>query len=927
MLQIVAPAGYGKSVFARQLGEQLQSYAICDCAGIRDVADFSRRLIAALAETRPLDADDLARTELTLSQDPADWVSVALATWSADAAPRCFVLENAEDLAQSPALIDLYADLVRSTPRPLIVCSRAPLPIPYGHDLNPVDVLVLGPHDLRFSSEEIAAVLPSLDPAEASAIERLTEGWPVVVALVARRATHESLSTVLLTLRDVVHDQLYEYMASQLVAALSPAELDLAIALAAIPDARLIDLERAVDRTFGRNLGSLRERLPVSLDGDRYALHPMLAEMLRKEHRARGEALVRGSAEAAAAAGEEVRAAQLYLAARDDRAAASVLRNVGPYLMSTPSLELAGVLGALDGKTLLEFPALWCAAMVYRGYAIAPAEWLGMARSLWERLPADAEPRLKRSVFSSYINAYTNLGLLTEARALLEEFASEIDQDDYEARATAMLWTAVLDSFDGRYDRLPELTQQLTPALSASDLTHMLYLYLVVSPMHRSRGEWEHDEEALALARELGERIALPINLLVLVESAYAAWVRGDDSMFEHYVDLLEARVTPGAIRGHRFFLACARGQGRQVPYGYENTKARAQGLLIASAGSSEIDEARTLAEEAVRVADESSRRSLRVVARAVVAELDPPRREAWLDAAIEVAQHLQSPPMHRALEALRAGRDDAGILTPFITRFRRFRAPTTQMKLRALEGRVLVGEIPAKLSATEFGVLLALARERRWHDTAELSEILFGDLDPETAGNRLYVYIHRIRRRLGHEAIVGGTVGYRLGPVVWVDLWEADILLAELTRGTVRELNEPQRDRLAQLTSLPRAELSALVTRCRLPSAFERRLADTRQRLLSVSATDALGRGDTTATFELANVMLQDDNCDEEAQRLLIRAHLARGERQAAELVWRRYRTTLRSELGTEPPPFAEFAESGGAEHKAKVVPFRPTY
>jgi DNA-binding SARP family transcriptional activator len=926
-VQIVAPPGYGKSIFARQLGALLPSLASCDCAGVRDVADLARRLIGALAEARPLQAGDLARTELSLSGDPGDWVAVALAAWSTEGPPAGLLLENAEELAQSQAPLEFYTRLVRGAPRMLIVCSREPLPIPYGHDLNPVDILAIGQRDLRFSTEEIAAMVGSRERAHIEAIERVTEGWPVVVALVAQRAKREPLSTLLLDLRDVVRDQLYEYLASQLVAALSPTELDLAIALGSIPDARLIDLERAVGRRLERNLGPLRERLPVSVSGDRYALHPMLAEMLRKEHGDRDEALLRASAAAAASAGEEVRAAQLYLTLRDDRSAASVLRNVGPYLMSTPSLDLAAVLGALDDKTLLEFPALWCAAMVYRGYAIPPSEWLAMARSLWENLPKNADSRLKCSVFSSYINAHTNIGLVTGARALLEQFIKEMDLDEYDARATAMLWTAVLDAFDGRYDRIPELTRELTPALSASDLTHMLYLYWVISPMHRSRGEWQRDEEALARARELSERTALPISLLVLVESAFAAWARGNDSAFEHYVGSIEAAVTPGTIRGHRFFIACARGEARSVGYGYENTKARAQGLLIASAGTRDLEEARSFAEEARRVADESSRRSLRVAARAALAELDPPRREAWLDEAIEVAQGLQSEPMRSALEEMRAGSDDVGILTPFVTRFRRFHAHPTPIKIHALEGRVLVDGLPVKLASTEFSVLLALAEERRWHDVAHLSDVLFHELDLMTAANRLYVYIHRIRRRLGAETIVGGAVGYRLGPGVWVDLWEADSLLSEVMRRNARRLDDAQRDRAAQLPSLRRAELSAFVTRCHLPSAFERRLADTRQRLLFIRATDALERGDATEALELANLMVNDDNCDEEAHLLLIRAHLHRGERQAAEHAWRRYRTVLRAELGTEPPPFATFAEAAGPQAPSNVVPFRPAY
>lgn len=927
LLQIVAPPGYGKSVFARQFAELLPSCAACDCSGVRDVADFARRLLVALADARPSAADDLARAELSLSQDPGDWVALALAAWSTDGPPAGFILENAEDLAPSPDLIELYTRLVRTAPRLLVVCSREPLSIPYGHDLNPADVLALGQHDLRLSRDEIAAVLPSLDPPHVDSVERLTEGWPVAVALVARRAQKESVSTLLLNLRNVVHGQLYEYLASQLVATLSPPELDLAVALASIPDARLIDLERAVGRHVDRNLGSLRERLPVLLDCDRYVLHSMLAEMLRKQHREHSEALLRAAAAAAASAGEEVRAAQLYLGVRDDRAAASVLRDVGPFLMSTPSLELAAVLGALDGKTLSEFPALWCAAMVYRRYSIPPSEWLGMARSLWERLPENAEPRLRRSVFSNFINASMNLGLVSEARALLDQFIEKMDRDDDEGRAITTLWTAVLDAFDGRYDRVPELTQQLTPALSASDLTHMLYLSLVISPMHRARGEWQRDEEALALARELGERVALPISLIVLVESAFSAWARGDDTAFEHYVGSIEARATPGTIRGHRFFLACARGQARRIPFGYENPNVRAQGLLIASAGGNDLDEALFFAKEAVRVADESARRPLRVVARAAMVELDPARREAWLDDAIAIARELQSSPMHRALEEIRAGSEDVGMLTPFMTRFRRFRALTKAIKVHALEGRVLVNDTPVKLSSTELGVLLALAQVRRWHDVAQLADVLFPSLDTAAAANRLYVYIHRIRRRLGSETIVGGAVGYRLGPGVWVDLWEADGLLSELTRRNARILDEPQRTRAVTLRSLPRAELNALVARCRLPSTFEQRLADTRQRLLFIRATDALEQGNTTEALELANAMLHDDNCDEEAQRLMIRAHLWRGERQAAEHAWRRYRATLRAELGTEPPPFVAFAETKGSESPTNVVPFKPPY
>ena len=116
IVSLVAPAGFGKSTFVRQLLEGVGSSAVCDCRGVASDVDLARRLVPALADETPERSANLSQSETMLGDghgSAADRVSVALAAWRTRPQTSTFVFENAED-----AIADPGARVGRRNPRP-----------------------------------------------------------------------------------------------------------------------------------------------------------------------------------------------------------------------------------------------------------------------------------------------------------------------------------------------------------------------------------------------------------------------------------------------------------------------------------------------------------------------------------------------------------------------------------------------------------------------------------------------------------------------------------------------------------------------------------------------------------------------------------------------------------------------------------------
>lgn len=343
----------------------------------------------------------------------------------------------------------------------------------------------------------------------------------------------------------------------------------------------------------------------------------------------------------------------------------------------------------------------------------------------------------------------------------------------------------------------------------------------------------------------------------------------------------------------------------------------RIQTLLIASASSHSLAEAVACARSAVQVADESSRRLFRVLARIALAELVPDERARLLDEGTSIAQELDSEPMRAALAHLYRRDADAAVLAPFVAPYRAFSNAATSIEIRLLAGDAVVNGKTVPLSPAAYAIVAELGQERRWFDAAEIQEDLYPELDGETAANRLYVTIHRLRKRIHRDVIAASRSGYRIGSAATVDLWEAEVIVKEhaMVGGTLRM---DQMARVKSLLPMARAELCALAARARLPNGLEFRLTEARRLLLAAAATSALDADDPNESLRFSEALLTDEPCDEDGHSCRIRALLRQSGPAAAQRAWNAYRKALVSAVNAEPLPLATFIanDHNGAAH-----------
>jgi DNA-binding SARP family transcriptional activator len=910
LFRFLAPAGYGKTTLARQLATRHGGRAvICDCSLLDSAGDLARRVVAAIATIDSRDAEAWAREQLTLHDQEADWRALADRAWCAADKPTVFIFENAEDIPDGGALKAAFDALLAKPMNPAsitVVCSRRAFVVPYSAGLSPHEVSTITAGDLRFDEEEISAILrgANLHESSAKAIANVSQGWPIVVLLFARFASEGSVDRLLSRLDNIAFEDLYEYIASQLLNELDSIEMDILTACAATEHITAAELTQM----FGNDavtsaIDTLEKRIPFTYHSrnDRFEVHPIIKSMLWKRRESRCRDIVGTVAEACERRGDNVRSAQLHLSLRDQVGAARAIKDVGPYLVSTPSIELSSILSALNQEVLTQFPALWCAAIIHRGYSMPPQEWIASARAMWVSFK-DGEPgNVRSSVFSTYLNGLVNVGSFDEAHAELEQFVERLLPNDVSGQAVAHVYRAALDSYSGHYDRLDGLEEQLAHLFAASDITHCLVLYDVVSPKYLARGEKQRNVQTLDRAWQIGKRVKAPVGLIVAVNAAFSAWFHGDDERFDWYLGELEAAVTPGVMRGHRLFLECARGRGRGVPYGYEKLRARCEALLIASSLSDDVEEARTFAGAALEAAMKSSRPFYEVLSLVALAELEKPRRDECLHKASAIAQQIDSGPLRKAIFALTVPGRDAGMLQSFVDRYGRFtKEPVLQVNVFAAQ--VFKKGTCVALPRRELALILALARHPRWYHAEELISDLFPELDRISGQNRLYVYIHRTRKRLGDEGVIRtGPAGFRLGDTVSVDIWNIEIELKR-AQAVSKILDEKSRKSLTDLYARCQRSRPAALLYMDFFEALERRIIALRHDVSTLLARDAIARQDVPRALALSKQMIEDDQWDEVGYETAIRAYLLEHNEASAFHVWRIYRDLSISEFGVEP-------------------------
>jgi DNA-binding SARP family transcriptional activator len=171
------------------------------------------------------------------------------------------------------------------------------------------------------------------------------------------------------------------------------------------------------------------------------------------------------------------------------------------------------------------------------------------------------------------------------------------------------------------------------------------------------------------------------------------------------------------------------------------------------------------------------------------------------------------------------------------------------------------------------------------------LAELMFGDADDPLASLRWN--LAELRRALGPDVTIeGDPVVLRLPENAEVDIrivahgtWQAAIALPELGRELLEGI---------QPTATPAFEAWLLAER--------RHYAGASASILRESAIARLASGDAAGAVELATRLVAIDEFDEEAFALLIRAHVAAGNRAEAHRYLQATVERFRGDLGIEP-------------------------
>jgi len=914
IVALLAPAGFGKSTFARQLLASKTQATVCDVAGVAGDLEFARRLIPALASENPGRTQTLTQRELMMGDagtSVADRVNLALEAWKEPIEDSMFVFENSEHLVRDTAAREFFSRLLAQRPpgRIVVICSRESLRVHLTRFASPHEILTLRADDLAFDRAELVELFGGHAdrPGFLARIMQLSQGWPIAVFLLRRFASEGRIDNLLESLNDVAFEELHDYLADQVLASLDPALVEALFACACIPNARVADLRSALpEERAVRALEDFAKESPFLTRSDEaFVLHPLLSSLLVEHRREQREEMLLRVASAHAHAKRYQRAAELHLARGDQEAAAEVLGRHEVIRDRAPSMEYARVLASLDHTLVQRYPRLWAVTAMLRMFCIDSEELLDEAESLWRTLPPEVSSAERGYVLLFRVILMSYIGLIDEAEAMLEAFLAERTGETPAKDYVEAYLGYLLGVIRSRKGRLGQAERDLTAALpqvGGTDVAGSGTLLTLGADIARARGEFAVARQFVDRALEGARRSGL-WNFIAfdLGEACFGAWFAGDDAAFVRYGVELDEIVHRNGVRGLSYFAAAARGRAEQ-PGDVDLLKFVACGRIIAAAASTEAQLSIRHARAAVAAAQQLHSPFTESLAYLTLATYDSAHAAENYEAAVRAAARCESPALQNAVRAVAEGRADFGMLNAFVTRLQRERADqAAPLEVQLAKGTVRIAGHDLSLSEREFALLVALSIRRENVPRARLTDLLWPELDEYSARNALSVCLHRLRAHLNvDQSIVRSKDGYALHDDVRVDLWEIERNVTGLRSRTA--LGDTERAQLSAIYEQLRQKRPARMLQWDWFEPTERHIRELRLEVAHRLASDALSHGHVHQALELAEEMIGYDPCDEAGRELAITAHLRRGDRAAAMRQYRQYRETLLAELQCEP-------------------------
>ena len=915
LVALVAPAGFGKSTLSRQLLARRGSRAICDCSGIVDDLDLARRLVPALALESPGRVAALTQRELMLGDggtSVSERVRLALEAWREPTESTTFVFENAEHLAHAPTARDFFARLLaqRQPGRSIVICSRESLRLHLTRFAPPHEIMVLRAADLAFDRAEIANIFGD-QVADGSTIDRIlgvSQGWPIAIFLVKRFAAEGRMEKLLSRLDDVAFEELHDYLVDEVLSSLDHRTVDALFAAASIPRPTPLDVAIALDdAAIADEIAEFAKESPFAArnaDGTLH-VHPLLASLLLEHREEKRADLLGVLADRYAARESFVRAAELQLARGDQNAAARMLGRHEVIRDHSPSMEYASVLASLDRSLVRTYPRLWGVTAMLRLFCVDTEEMLDEAEAIYRTLPPETTPIERYYIFVFRVLSMSYLGMLEEAREMVDEFARANDIPD-EPRSLLDGYVtyvrALLDARLGHLETAERRLMQALPIVQQMDVMASGTLLTLGADIARVRGERALERQFIDRALEHARRSVLS-NFVAfdLSEAVIGAWLAGEDEAGARYAIELEEHVERLGIRGFAYIAAVARGRPAE-PTEIDLLKYVAFGRLMACGEATDMADAERLARSALAAAALYRAPFAECLAAVAVSLFDENGSADHLERAAACARRCESPALQDAVAAVAARGGGYGMLDAFVARFTRERERRTPpLEIELATGKVASNGVPVQLSERELALLFALALRRQVVPRSRLADLLWPELEDYAARNALSVCLHRLRSHLGSEgAIVRSGDGYRLHDEAWVDLWEIDRLVSAVRAKA--SLGEIERIALRESYARLREPRPPRMRGWEWFEATERHIDELRLEVAMRLATDALGRSGPQDALALAHEMIAYDPCDEPAREIAIRAYLQLGDRAAALRHFRQYRDTLQSELQCEP-------------------------